>query len=95
MIDREVKRGRRHRTLQKVMRRACVRVGFVITDLAFEPTGPTDRARPPPSAAAVEFLRGYTRVAVNVRVHLSILLGILALIVAWGYRIDAYDLLFS
>jgi hypothetical protein len=44
---------------------------------------------------AVEVLQGYTRVAVSVRVHLSALLGLLALVKAWGFRLDAYNLLFS
>src|SRR5262245_19242768 len=36
---------------------------------------------------AVHIAQGAARVAVRVRVHLSLLLGVLALIVAWGYRI--------
>src|SRR5207302_10070757 len=44
---------------------------------------------------AVEVLQGYAHVAQNVRVHLSVLLGLLALVKAWGYRLDAYGLLFA
>lgn len=44
---------------------------------------------------AVEVLQGYAHVAVSVRVHLSVLLGLLALVKAWGYRLDAYGLLFG
>jgi uncharacterized protein len=44
---------------------------------------------------AVEVLQGYTHVATSVRVHLSVLLGILALVKLWGYRLDAYGLLFA
>jgi uncharacterized membrane protein (UPF0182 family) len=44
---------------------------------------------------ALDFGRGYARVAVSARVHLSVLLGLLALAVAWGYRIEAYHLLFN
>ena len=44
---------------------------------------------------ALDFGRGYARVAVSARVHLSVLLGLLALVVAWDYRIEAYQLLFN
>lgn len=44
---------------------------------------------------AVEVLQGYAHVAAPVRVHVSVLLGLLALLKAWGYRLDAYGLLFS
>jgi uncharacterized membrane protein (UPF0182 family) len=44
---------------------------------------------------AIDLRQGYTRVAVSARVHLSVLLGLLALAKAWGYRLDAYQLLFS
>jgi uncharacterized membrane protein (UPF0182 family) len=35
------------------------------------------------------------RVATIVRVHLSVLLGVIALLKAWSYRLDQYDLVFS
>jgi uncharacterized membrane protein (UPF0182 family) len=44
---------------------------------------------------AVEVLQGYTHVAGSVRAHLSLLLGLLALVKAWGYRLDAYGLLYA
>jgi uncharacterized protein len=44
---------------------------------------------------AVEFLQGYARVAVAPRVHLSVLLGALMFVKAWGYRLDAYSLLLT
>jgi uncharacterized membrane protein (UPF0182 family) len=44
---------------------------------------------------AVQLADGVARVAVGVRVHLSLLLGLLALTGAWGYRISAYDLLYD
>jgi uncharacterized membrane protein (UPF0182 family) len=44
---------------------------------------------------AVEVLQGYAHVAPPVRVHISILLGLIALLKAWGYRLDAYGLLYS
>jgi len=44
---------------------------------------------------AVEVLQGYAHVAPRVRVHLSVLLGFIALLKAWGYRLDAYALLYS
>lgn len=44
---------------------------------------------------AIEFHQSYTRVAVSARVHLSVLLGLLVLLKAWGYRLDAYQLLYS
>ncbi len=47
------------------------------------------------SDQAIDLMQGRPRVAVPVRVHLSILLGILALIGAWGYRLEAFDLLFK
>jgi uncharacterized protein len=44
---------------------------------------------------AIVVLQSYARVASSARVHLSVLLGLLALVKAWGYRLDAYSLLFS
>jgi hypothetical protein len=35
------------------------------------------------------------RVAPEVRAHLSVLLGLIVLLKAWGYRLDQYDLLYS
>jgi uncharacterized membrane protein (UPF0182 family) len=44
---------------------------------------------------AVQLVQGGARVAIPVRVHLSVLLGLLALVWAWGYRLEGYDLLFA
>jgi uncharacterized protein len=44
---------------------------------------------------AVEVLQGYTHVAPSVRVHLSVLLGILSLLKLWGYRLDTSGLLLA
>ncbi|MBI3911875.1 MAG: UPF0182 family protein, partial [Armatimonadetes bacterium] len=44
---------------------------------------------------AVEVMQGYMRVAVGVRGHLSALLGLIALTLAWGFYLDRYDLLFN
>jgi uncharacterized membrane protein (UPF0182 family) len=44
---------------------------------------------------AVEFMQGYARIASSTRAHLSILFGLLMLVKAWGYRLDAYELLLN
>src|SRR5262249_7513897 len=44
---------------------------------------------------AVQLAQGRAHVAIPVRVHLSVLLGLLALVWAWGYRLERYDLLFG
>ncbi len=40
-------------------------------------------------------LQGSERVAPEVRAHLSVLLGLIVLLKAWGYRLDQYNLLYS
>lgn len=52
--------------------------------------------------AALHYLNGgivvqqdVRRISSGVKVHLSVLLAIVALLKAWGYRLDQYDLLFS
>ncbi|RJQ53297.1 MAG: UPF0182 family protein [Actinobacteria bacterium] len=44
---------------------------------------------------AIRFTRGVERFAPHVKAHLSVLLGLIALVQAWGYNLDIYNLLYS
>lgn len=43
----------------------------------------------------IRFAPGVERFAPNVKGHLSVLLGLIALVKAWGYNLDMYELLYS
>lgn len=44
---------------------------------------------------AIRFAPGVERLAPHVKGHLSVLVGLIALVKAWGYNLDMYDLLYS
>ena len=60
---------------------------FVVAGLAAAFVHYTDRA--------IEFIAGIPTFAAHVKAHLSVILAAILFVRAWGYRLDAYNLLYS